>query len=133
MTWQSGLYISNANEHTVDVGQTLYSVARQYNVSVKDLAEWNNFAADEKIKVGQVLIVKGTSRAAPPVVAPPAKVVTKPTPSTATSGSTFHVVQPSETLYSISKKYGVTVQQVQNWNGLSNNNVRLGQKLVIKK
>ncbi len=125
--------VSNASEHTVDVGQTLYSVARQYNVSVKDLAEWNNFATDEKIKVGQVLIVKGTSRAAAPVVAPPAQVVTKPTTSTATSGSTFHVVQPSETLYSISKKYGVTVQQVQNWNGLSNNNVRLGQKLVIKK
>jgi membrane-bound lytic murein transglycosylase D len=119
--------VSTANEHTVDVGQTLYSVARQYNVSVKDLAEWNNFATDEKIKVGQVLIVKGTSK---PVVSTPTPVkVVEPK----ASSSTFHVVQGSETLYSISKKYGVTVQQIQNWNGLGNNNVRLGQKLVIKK
>ncbi len=124
------------NEHSVDVGQTLYSVARQYNVSVKDLAEWNNFSTDEKIKVGQILIVKGISKAVTPtptpakVISPPVKVV-EPKPTA--SSSTFHVVQTSETLYSISKKYGVTVQQVQGWNGLSNNNVRLGQKLVIKK
>ncbi len=126
---------SSAGTHTVDVGQTLYSVARQYNISVRDLAEWNNFTTDEKIKVGQILIVKGTSRVVTPtpVVVQPTKVVTKPSTSTATGSTAFHVVQPSETLYSISRKYGVTVQQVQEWNGLSNNNVRLGQKLVIKK
>lgn len=119
--------VSSANEHTVDVGQTLYSVARQYNVPVKDLAAWNNFSTDEKIKVGQVLIVKNPAKT---VVPTPTKVVeTKPTSSSATT----HVVQKSETLYSISKRYGVTTKQIQDWNNMSDNNVKLGQKLVIKK
>jgi membrane-bound lytic murein transglycosylase D len=126
--------ISNTNEHTVDVGQTLYSVARQYNISVKDLAAWNNFTTDEKIKVGQVLTVKSNAKAV--VSAPtPTKVITPPVKvvEPKANSATFHIVQGSETLYSISKKYGISVQQVQEWNGLSNNNVRLGQKLVIKK
>ena len=126
--------VSNANEHTVDVGQTLYSVARQYNVSVKDLAEWNNFATDEKIKVGQVLIVKGTTKTTP---TPPSKaVVVAPKtvePKATTNGSTIHLVQKTETLYSISKRYGVTTKQIQDWNNMTDNNVKLGQKLVIKK
>jgi membrane-bound lytic murein transglycosylase D len=119
--------VSNAGEHTVDVGQTLYSVARQYNVPVKDLAVWNNFSTDEKIKIGQVLIVKNPAKAAAQT---PTKVIeTKPT----SSSSTIHVVQKTETLYSISKRYGVTTKQVQDWNNMSDSNVKLGQKLVIKK
>ncbi|WP_435354188.1 LysM peptidoglycan-binding domain-containing protein [Emticicia sp. SJ17W-69] len=119
--------VSNANEHIVDVGQTLYSIARQYNVSVKDLAAWNNIPTDEKVKIGQVLIVKSTAKAAVPN-----KVeATKPTLSP--SASSFHVVQKTETLYSISKRYGVSMKQIQDWNGMSDQNVKIGQKLVIKK
>ena len=51
----------------------------------------------------------------------------------ASNGSTIHVVQKTETLYSISKRYGVTTKQIQDWNNMSDNNVKLGQKLVIKK
>jgi membrane-bound lytic murein transglycosylase D len=118
--------VSNASEHTVDIGQTLYSVARQYNISVKDLAAWNSFSTDEKIKTGQVLIVKKPANVA---VSTPKVVETK----VASSNSTIHVVQKTETLYSISKRYGVTIKQVQDWNNMSDINVKLGQKLVIKK
>ncbi len=117
---------SNTGEHTVDTGQTLYSVARQYNVSVKDLAAWNTISTDEKVKIGQVLIVKSPTKAAVPT-----KVKeTKPAPS---SSTIYHVVQKTETLYSLSKRYGVTTKQIQDWNNMSDNNVKLGQKLAIKK
>lgn len=119
--------VSNANEHTVDVGQTLYSIARQYNVSVKDLAAWNNIATDEKVKIGQILIVKSNAKA----TIPNKVEVTKPTQSP--NASSFHVVQKTETLYSISKRYGVTMKQIQDWNGMPDQNVKIGQKLVIKK
>jgi membrane-bound lytic murein transglycosylase D len=123
--------ISNASEHTVDVGQTLYSIARQYNISVKDLAAWNNITTDERVKAGQVLIVKNPAKSSIPAPTPSKVVENKPA---STSGSTvYHVVQKTETLYSISRKYGVSQKQVQDWNGMSDANVKLGQKLLIKK
>jgi membrane-bound lytic murein transglycosylase D len=119
--------VSNASTHIVDVGQTLYSVARQYKVSVKDLAEWNNFSTSERIKVGQELIVKAPKS----TYSPSSKSETKA--SAPSSTNTQHIVQKTETLYSISKRYGVTMKQIQDWNGMTDQNVKLGQKLIIKK
>lgn len=117
---------SSSGVHTVDVGQTLYSVARQYNISVKDLAEWNNITTSERVKVGQTLVVKQ------PKGGSTSSVVAEPKTSSSSS-TTSHVVQKGETLYSISKRYGATTKQVQEWNGMTDQNVKLGQKLIIKK
>jgi len=116
---------SSSGVHKVDVGQTLYSVARQYNVSVKLLAEWNNITINEHIKVGQTLILKKSTDS--PTNAVVEKKTTKPASST-----TSHVVKKGETLYSISKSYKVAIKQIQQWNNMSDQNVKLGQKLIIK-
>lgn len=116
---------SSVHTHTVDVGQTLYSVARQYNVSVRDLAEWNNITTSERVKVGQTLVVKQPKRSFTSSVATEPKVATS-------SSTTSHIVQKGETLYSISKRYGATTKQIQDWNGMTDQNVKLGQKLLIK-
>ena len=42
-----------------------------------------------------------------------------------------HTVQPKETLYSISRKYGVSVTQIQEWNGLSDTTLSVGQDLIV--
>lgn len=125
-TTPSNTSVSGASSHTVDVGQTLYSVARQYNVSVKDLAEWNNFTTSERLQVGQVLVVKAPTKS----YSAPAKSETK---ASVSSSSNTHLVQKSETLYSISKRYGVTMKQIQDWNGMADQNVKIGQTLIIKK
>ncbi len=114
---------SISDVHQVDIGQTLYSVARQYNVSVKELAELNNITIDEHIKVGQTLIVKKSKEVH--------AIVDKKTNKPATL-TTSHVVKMGETLYSISKRYGVAIKQIQKWNDMKNQNVKLGQKLIIK-
>ena len=109
--------------HTVDIGQTLYSIARQYNVSVKDLAAWNSIATDERVKVGQELVVRGKMKAE-----------TAPKSSTASaSGASTHQVQKGETLFSISKRYSVAMKQIQTWNNMNDQNVKIGQKLIIRK
>lgn len=117
---------SSSSMHTVDVGQTLYSVARQYNVSVRDLAEWNNITTSERIKVGQTLIVRQPKSSTP-------TAVVEPKTEKQAASTTSHVVQKGETLYSISKRYGATPKQVQEWNNMADQNVKLGQKLIIKK
>lgn len=43
-----------------------------------------------------------------------------------------HIVSKGETLYSISKKYGVSVDEIKNWNNLNSNAISVGQELIIK-
>lgn len=47
----------NPSEHVVTSGETAWSVARKYDVSVQDLAEWNGLPTDMELRVGQRLIV----------------------------------------------------------------------------
>lgn len=43
----------------------------------------------------------------------------------------YHTVTAKETLYAISKQYGVTVAQVQEWNNISDTNIKIGQELIV--
>ena len=45
--------------------------------------------------------------------------------------STVHVVKPGETLYRISRRYGVTVDKVRKWNKLPDDIIEVGQKLIV--
>jgi len=45
--------------------------------------------------------------------------------------SATHVVKPGETLYRISRQYGVTVDKVRKWNKLSDDIIEVGQKLIV--
>lgn len=98
-----------AKIHTVKKGETVYSIATHYNTTVKDIYSFNP-SATEGIKVGDNLrIVKPTS------------------------ASYFsHTVAPKETLYSLSKTYGVTIEQILNANpGLSAENLKEGKFIAI--
>jgi LysM repeat protein len=57
------------------------------------------------------------------------------TPTDSMSGSkrssVNHVVKPGETLYRISRQYGVTVEKVRKWNKLSDDIIEVGQKLIV--
>jgi LysM repeat protein len=50
----------------------------------------------------------------------------------ATGKSFTYKVQQGDTLYGISRKYGVTVAQIQAWNNLTGNDIRIGQELTLK-
>lgn len=66
-------------------------------------------------------------------IAPDVPAVSDPTESLlgSTRSPTVHVVKPGETLYRISRKYGVTVEKVRKWNKLPDDIIEVGQKLVV--
>lgn len=69
----------------------------------------------------------GTSSSSPPEPAtPPADVQMD-----AKAGSNIHVVKPGETLYRISRRYGVKVDTLRKWNKLPDDIIEVGQKLVV--
>ncbi|GJM60099.1 LysM peptidoglycan-binding domain-containing protein [Persicobacter diffluens] len=105
--------------HTIEKGQTLYSISRKYKTTVAKLEEMNP-GLSENLGVGQKIKVPAAAGA----------VGEKATKSK--SGSEIvHVVQSKETLYSISKKYSVSANQLMQYNGMSNTSLSLGQKIKI--
>ncbi|MGY5353001.1 LysM peptidoglycan-binding domain-containing protein [Wenyingzhuangia sp. IMCC45533] len=87
--------------HKVQAKETLYSLSKLYNVSMSDLIKKNTFLSQEGLKIGQELII--------PIVA---VQQTKD----AQNKVRLHNVKEKETLYSIAKKYGVTIDEIKEKN-----------------
>jgi len=93
--------------HIVQPKQTLYSIARMYDVSLKELRMWNAMTHDATlIRAGQRLLLR------------PDDFYT-------------HKVKTKETLYSISKKYGVSIEDIKKANRLEGIVINIGQILYI--
>ncbi|MBF9253416.1 LysM peptidoglycan-binding domain-containing protein [Pontibacter sp. 172403-2] len=113
--------------HTVAAGETLYQISKMYNVTPEQLRTWNNLP-DNSIRLGQELRV-----AAPIETATPAQTEEKTPASTFKGSSTYHTVAPGESMYQISRSYGVTIKDIMEWNNKSDFAVSAGEKLLIKK
>lgn len=98
--------------HTVKSGESLSVIANKYKCTVTDLKRWNNLKSNT-LQIGQKLKVY-----------PPAD---------SSNASVVHTVKSGDNLWDISRKYGVTVEQIRSLNGLSSKAVlKVGQKLKIK-
>ena len=117
--------------HKVEPGQTYYSISRLYNVSVNDLLAWNRLTRNDKLAVGQSLAIKGDGAVSK---SQPAASGSSTVDEKVSEEIVYHTVQKGETMFRISKQYGVTVEQIQSWNQLSGGGVNVGQQLkIIKK
>lgn len=105
-------------QHVVAAGETLYSIAKRYQLGVMELVEWNNLSLSEGIKPGQVLNLKSSTAGA---AAEPA------------STEVIHTVKTSDTLYSIAREYGVTIKELMEWNQKKDFSLTVGEKLRIVK
>jgi LysM repeat protein len=104
--------------HVVRRGETLYSIARHYGVSVGAICAANSIANPRLIYAGQRLVIPITSGA--------------PAPSSGTPVGSTHVVQPGENLYRIALRYGTTILALASANGIAEpTQIRVGQTLVI--
>lgn len=95
-------------EHLVTAGETLFSISREYNISVSDLRTWNELESDN-LQPGQVLILL-------------------PADST---DRIIHQVNAGESLYAISRRYGVTIAEIQQWNQLDGTALDTGSELIL--
>ncbi|RSK51401.1 LysM peptidoglycan-binding domain-containing protein [Hymenobacter rigui] len=124
--------------HTVQPKENLYSVARRYALRPADIVLWNNLPQQPALRIGQVLRVTAPNPEAAPAPAPasakPIPAAAKPAVSTpvAAPAEVKHTVQPGETMYSVSRKYGVTIKQIMEWNNKPDFSVKPGEVLLIK-
>ncbi len=103
----------STRNHTVVAGETIYAISRQYGVSVDELFRLNPVAKDG-IRAGEVIKIPNT----------------KPTQQTV-SGPVYHKVEAGETLYSISRKYGISPNAILEANKSINNADKLSEGIII--
>jgi LysM repeat protein len=116
--------------HKVDPKETLFSISRKYGASVDDIKKYNPAAATG-LKVGQVIKVPSKAMASKAVDNTPVKVQTTQTGVNTAANPKTHKVAAKETLYSISKKYGVSVDELKKANPGIESGLKLGQNLNI--
>lgn len=98
---------SSSNIYIVQKGDSLWAIARKYNVSVEDLINANNLN-NLTIYVGQELIIPNGS-----------------------SSNEVYTVISGDTLWSISRKYGVSIDDIIKANNLTSTILSIGQQLII--
>ncbi len=110
--------------HTVQKGETLFAIARKYQVGVDEIKSLNKLTSDG-LSEGQVLKIPGKS-AGNTAGNKTETVVKQP------SNSETYTVEAGETLYALSKKFNVSVDDIMKWNNLTSTSLSEGQQLIIK-
>ena len=118
--------------HKVGKGETLGEIARKYNLSQKELIELNGLKG-KKILAGQKLKVGVQSRNENEVAQNEVndQLNTSNENKTSDNFSEKHKVTVGESLYSISKKYDISIDELKELNNLSSNNIKPGMTLKI--
>jgi len=130
---------TNYISYTIKSGETLSLLAKKYNTTVGDIMRLNGMHSNSKIEVGEK--IKIPSKASATSVKKETVIVSSNTSTVnvtenksaanVPSSSFVHTVTKGESLYSIAKKYGVTVRDLKTWNHLTSDNTKAGSTLII--
>jgi LysM repeat protein len=101
--------------YRVEAKETLYGISNKYQLTVAELVK-HNPDTETGLKVGSILRI--------PYTRPQA---------TASAGGRFHTVEAKETLYSISRLYNISIEELKQWNNLSGTTLSPGDRLRISK
>ncbi len=154
-------------DYVVKKGDSLYSIAKRYNTTVKDITKLNNLTSNS-LTVGQLLIIaiddnatstpttykdyvvkKGDSLYSIAnknnIIVDELKKINNLTSNMLSIGQVLklptqdkveeiamYTVQKGDSLYSIAKKFGITVDEIKSLNNLTSNNLAIGEQLMIK-
>lgn len=115
--------------HLVKKGETLYGIAKKYQITISELKAANNLSDKDVLKAGQKLVI-------PSADIENAATLSSTNSSASTSNSSSktetYIVQKGDTLYGIAKKYDIKVSEIYSLNGMSQKDVlKVGQKLKV--
>ncbi|RDY70010.1 LysM peptidoglycan-binding domain-containing protein [Halobacillus trueperi] len=116
--WGSSVFADEL--HKVKSGETLWRISTKYDASVSEIKSWNKLDSN-LIRVGQTLVVEKGTDAAPQ---------TQPE-KTETVSATTYKVQSGDSLWAIANRYGLSVSELKELNGLTSNVIYSGQNLTV--
>ena len=101
------------NKHTVIKGETLYSISKKYNITPEDILKANP-EVQNGVQENSILTI------------PKAAVIDLSTPNK-------HIIQPKDTKYSVSKKYGISIEELEKLNPEMGTEFEIGTEIRLKK
>jgi len=102
--------------HTLQQGETLYSLSRKYGVSVSEIMNANSITSPETLSVGSRLVIPGTNSG----------------DNRDNSPSSRYIVQKGDTFYRIARNHNLTVKELMQLNDFSGNRIlRPGESLIV--
>jgi len=103
----------------VQPGETLYDIAQKNGIQLQYLIDYNKLTDADRPEPGTRLVLRPIKKEGPA--------------SRKTGKIRYHQVEAKEGLYTISRKYKVSVEQLREWNGLGSDELKIGQKLIVSK
>jgi len=121
--------------YIVQPGDTVASVARDFDVTATQIRKWNRLTSQTRLRPGRTLSIFTDLPAASTAVAKPSKR-TSPRSATVASATkpvrVVHEVKKGDTLYTIATNYNTSISSIRDWNKLSeNDHLRVGERLTI--
>lgn len=116
------LVTNTSNTYVVQKGDNLNTIASKFNVTVTQIKEWNH--------LNSATLNLGTSLQ---ITNPIAETSTALAVATPELKDIQYEVQKGDNLGSISKKFGASLTDLKHWNNLKNNNLAIGNKLIVAK
>jgi len=104
----------------VEKKETYYSIAQNNGIQLEKLLEYNHLYEDDDVLSGTKVYLKPTEQ-----------LDQTKMNSIKSSGTIFYTVKAKDGLYGIAQKYNVSVEQLKYWNKLSNENLQIGQQLIV--
>ncbi|MBR1718299.1 MAG: LysM peptidoglycan-binding domain-containing protein [Bacilli bacterium] len=116
------MVVPNYISYTVKKGDTLYSIAKKYGVSADTIIQDNNLK-NSNLSVGQILRIRSGEGEVLECFGEDY--------NDSISNYKTYIVQKGDSLYTISRRYGVSVDDIKRVNNLKNNTLSIGQELLI--
>ena len=108
--------------YKVKSGDALGTIATRHGVTLTQIKQWNNLSSNV-IKVGQALIIHANAE--------PSSSKTIALNSTNSSSSKTYTVRPGDSLWVISQKHQLSIEQIKRLNNLNSTQIKPGQRLIV--
>lgn len=121
-----------AQYHQVKSGDSLWAIANLYKITLDELLKYNNFSSlSTMIHPGDKLVVK----LGKPATSTPSNDNNPASGSNNYTPDTTHTIQSGDSLWLLSQRYGVTLDDLVKWNGFSSyrDMIHPGQQIIVKK
>lgn len=126
---------SAVRTHLVQSKETLFSIARDYDVTVDDLRKANGALLDDGLKTGQTITIPSATSTVTTTTVTPSQPVSKVNtlPVNTTLQTITHTVVAGQTLFSIAQQYDIAVSELERLNPSVVQNLPIGHQMIIKK
>ena len=120
--------VDESEFYTVQKGDNLNSIAKKYGVTTAQIREWNNMEDTQVLLGSKLKLIKAENDA----IVETKVEKTEQQIATAVKEQQQYLVKKGDSLFSIAKKSGVTVENIKEWNGIGNETIKPGMKLKIQ-